>query len=122
MYDKRDLLKLLLVFNKYHIKPFRWFLFAARGPRPGWCTDTWLKPSDTLSCLSDPTLPGFSLLHKPRPHGRGGGVGFLISNKFRITYNTIPSFSKFECICLRVSGGSFEGTATFMVNYLVITY
>ena len=65
-------------------------------------TETWLKPSDTLSCPSDLTPPGFSLLHKPRPHGRGGGVGFLISNKFNITDYTIP----FECICLKVSGGS----------------
>ena len=63
-------------------------------------TETWLKPSDTLSCLSDLTSPEFSLLHKPRPHGRGGGVGFLISNEFKVTDYTIPSSSTFECICL----------------------
>ena len=30
-------------------------------------TEPWLKPSDTLSCLSDLTPPGFFLLHEPRP-------------------------------------------------------
>ena len=40
-------------------------------------TETWLKPFDTLSCLFDLTPPVFSLLHKPRTHGRGDGVGFL---------------------------------------------
>ena len=79
-------------------------------------TETWLKPSDTLSCLSDHTPPGFSLLHKPRPHGIGGGIGFLISNEFKVTDYTIPSFSTFECICLKVSGGSFEGLVLFMYH------
>ena len=79
-------------------------------------TETWLKPSDTLSCLSDLTPPGFSLLHKPRTHGRGGGVGFLISNEFKVTDYTIPSFSTFECICLKVSGCSFEGLVLCMYH------
>ena len=79
-------------------------------------TETWLKPSDTLSCLSDLTPPGFSLLHKPRTHGRGGGVGFLISNEFKVTDYTIPSFSTFECICLKVSGSSFEGLVLCMYH------
>ena len=78
-------------------------------------TETWLKVSDTLSCLSDLTPPGFSLLHKPRPHGRGGGVSFLISNKFRVTNYTIPFFSTFEFICLKVSSGSFEGLVCWYV-------
>ena len=63
-------------------------------------TETW---SDTL-------------LHKPRPHGRGGEVGFLISNKFKVTDYIIPSFSTFECICLRISGGSFEGFVLCMYH------
>ena len=77
-------------------------------------TETWLKPSDTFSCLSDLTPPEFSLLHKPGTHGRGGGVGFLISNEFKVTDYTIPSFSTFECICLKVSGSSFEGLVLCM--------
>ena len=79
-------------------------------------TETWLKPSDTLSCLSDLTPLGFSLLHKPRTHGRGDGVGFLISNEFKVTDYTIPSFSTFECICLKVSGSSFEGLVLCMYH------
>ena len=79
-------------------------------------TETWLKPSDTLSCLSDLTPPGFSLLHKPRTRGRGGGVGFLISNEFKVTDYTIPSCSTFECICLKVSGSSFEGLVLCMYH------
>ena len=84
--------------------------------------ETWLKPSETFSCLSDLTPPGFSLLHKPRPHERGGGVGFLISNKFKVTDYTIPSFSTFECICLKVSGGSFEGLVLISLTFSTYLY
>ena len=36
-------------------------------------TEPWLKPSDTLSCISDLTPPGFYLLHEPRPRERRVG-------------------------------------------------
>ena len=33
-----------------------------------------------------------------------------------VTDNTIPFFSTFECICLRVTGGSFEGLVLCMYH------
>ena len=45
--------------------------------------------------------------------GRGGS---LISNEFKVTDYTIPSFSIFECICLKVSGGSFKGLVLCMYH------
>ena len=45
-----------------------------------------------------------------------GGGGSLISNEFKVTYYTIPSFSTFECICLKVSGGSFKGLVLCMYH------
>ena len=38
-------------------------------------------------------------------------MGFLISTDY-----TFPSFSTFECICLKVSGSSFEGLVLCMYH------
>ena len=43
-------------------------------------------------------------------------MGFLISNKFKVTDYTIPSFSTIDCICLRVTGGSFEDLVLCMYH------
>ncbi len=38
-------------------------------------SETWLKPEDTTSLLSELTPHGYKLYHRPRPIRRGGGVG-----------------------------------------------
>ena len=39
-----------------------------------------------------------------------------MANKFKVTDYTISSFSPFECICLKVSCGSFEGLVLCMCH------
>ena len=42
-------------------------------------TEIWLRPHDTAACIDDISPPGYIFHHRPRPVGRGGGVGLLIS-------------------------------------------
>ncbi|MEE6483856.1 hypothetical protein FKM82_013674 [Ascaphus truei] len=64
-------------------------------------TETWLTQSDSAleAALS---YGGLSFSHTPRPHGRGGGVGLLLSSLCR--YRTLPippslAFHSFEAHC-----------------------
>ena len=41
-------------------------------------TETQIRPSDNDSFLRSITPVGFTLCHRPRPHGLGGGVGFFV--------------------------------------------
>ena len=53
-------------------------------------TETWLRPHDTYACIADISPPGYTFHHRPRPVGRGGGVGFLISKLFNVTPSPPP--------------------------------
>ena len=70
-------------------------------------TETWLRPHDTDTCIADISPPGYTFHHRPRPVGRGGGVGFLISKLFNVTLYTSPDYTTFEFICLNISNSCF---------------
>ena len=72
-------------------------------------TETWLRPHDTDACIADISPPGYTFHHRPRPVGRGGGVGFLISKLFNVTPYTSPDYTTFESICLNISNSCFCG-------------
>ena len=54
-------------------------------------------------------LPTFPFHHKPRPVGRGGGFGFLISKLFKVNLHTSPDYSSFQSICVDISNPCFSG-------------
>ena len=66
-------------------------------------SETWLSPDSPQATLNSLTPPGFTMLHKPRPAGLGGGVGLLY--KFRLSVNNvpIPTFRTFESLCVRLA-------------------
>ena len=72
-------------------------------------TETWLRPHDTDACIADISPPGYTFHHRPRPVGRCGGVGFLISNLFNVNLYTSPDYTTFESICLNISNSCFWG-------------
>ena len=78
-------------------------------------TETWLSSCDTAACLDDISPPGFSLFHRPRPSGMGGGVAFLVRETFKVEIIHTPKFLSFEAICILVKHASI--TANFIFIY-----
>ena len=72
-------------------------------------TETWPRPHDTAACIADISPPGYSFRHWPRPVGRGGGVGFLISKLFNVNLHTSPDYTSFESMCVNISNSCFCG-------------
>jgi len=56
-------------------------------------TETWLSPHDTTSYISDIFAPNCSFY---RQSGRGGGVGFLVTNKFKVKSHSIQIYSNYS--------------------------
>ena len=52
-------------------------------------TETHICLEDTDSLLHSITRTGFKFCHKPRIHGRGGGVGFSINKAIHFRYSYI---------------------------------
>lgn len=63
--------------------------------------ETWnLKHPDTLS------IPQYTLIHKHRPHGNGGGIGFYIKSNihYNILHQHTHMISKiFECLTIEIT-------------------
>ena len=73
-------------------------------------TETWLKHDETKSTIADISPPGYSFFHKPRADQRaGGGVGILVSDKFKTDIHPLQSFKTFEAISARIGNNSFSG-------------
>ena len=70
-------------------------------------TETWLRPHDTHACIADVSPSGYTFHHRPRLVGRGGGVGFFISQQFKVKLHSNPEYSSFESICAEISYSSF---------------
>ena len=71
-------------------------------------TKIWLSPHDTAACIADISPPGYTFHHRPRPVGRGGGVGFLISNIFYVNLHTSPAYTSFESVCVNIPNWCFS--------------
>ena len=61
------------------------------------------------------TPPNFSLIHYPRPVGKGGGVAFIYRSYLKISTVTIPIYSTFEALCIRLTIAS--SSFTFLTIY-----
>jgi len=52
--------------------------------------------------------PDYSFYQQPGEFGRGGDVGFLVTNKF-IKSHSEQIYSSFEAVCIGISNCSFSG-------------
>ena len=61
-------------------------------------TETHIRTTDSDSFLRSLTPDGFSLIHRPRSTGIGGGVGVFILESYRYCKVDTPNYSSFEII------------------------
>ena len=58
--------------------------------------ETHIRPTDTDCLLQSITPPSYKLCQRPRAHGSGGGVGFLINSSLSHRIVDHPTFTNFE--------------------------
>ena len=56
-------------------------------------TETHIRTTDSDSFLRSLTPDGFSLIHRPRSSGIGGGVGFFIRDSYKYRKVDTPNYS-----------------------------
>ena len=61
-------------------------------------TETWLKSDEDKAnwTVKEMTPNGFSMCHKPRKTGKGGGVGLVFKNSLQMKSHKAPKFKSFE--------------------------
>ena len=69
-------------------------------------TETHICQEDTDSLLHSITPTGFKFCHKPRIHGRAGGVGFFINKAIQFRSVDTPTFSSFENISIAIGSAA----------------
>ena len=80
-------------------------------------TETWHRPCDTASCIAEISPLGYTFYHRPRLIGRGGGIGFLVSDHFKVKLHSNPDYSSFESMCAEISDSSFSA---FFLVFIVL--
>ena len=66
-------------------------------------TETHIRTTDSDSFPRSLTPDGFSLIHRPRSTGIGGGVGFFIRESYKCCKVDTPNYSSFENIVISIS-------------------
>ena len=66
-------------------------------------TETHIHTTDSDSFLRSLTPDGFSLIHRSRSSGIGGGVGFFIRDSYKYRKVDTPNYSSFENMVTPVS-------------------
>ena len=66
-------------------------------------TETHIRNTDSDSFLRSLTPDRFSLIHRPRSTGIGGGVGFFIRESYKYRKVDTPNYSSFENIIISIS-------------------
>ena len=69
-------------------------------------TETHIHQEETDSLLHSITPTGFKFCHKPRIHGRGGGVGFFINKAIQFRSVDTPTFSSFENVSIAIGSAA----------------
>ncbi len=66
-------------------------------------TETWQKTADFFH-LNQSVPPGYSYVCKSRIMGRGGGLAILYKEKLNVSQLTLPAYSSFESLALKIDG------------------
>lgn len=67
-------------------------------------TETWLRPGTVDSVEVGTLCPtGYRVLHVPRSHSAGGGVGIIFKNSIRINTSLTDQFHSFELMDFHLS-------------------
>ena len=66
-------------------------------------TEKHIRTTDSDSFLHSLTPDGYSLIHRPRSTGIGGGVGFFVRESYKCRKVHTPNYSSFENIVISVS-------------------
>ena len=69
-------------------------------------TETHIRPSDNDSFLRSITPVGFTLCHRPRPHGLGGGVGFFVIENIKFKILDSPTYTSFENLVIDIGSST----------------
>ena len=62
-------------------------------------TETWFRPHDIAACIADISPLGYTFYHRSCLIGRGSGIGFLISEHFKVKLHSNPDYSSFQFVC-----------------------
>src|SRR5437899_8166131 len=73
-------------------------------------TETWLTPETLPSTLNSLTPPGYSIIHSPRLQGKGSGLGLIFRSFLKVSTVSLPLFSSFESLCVRLTTASTSFT------------
>ena len=68
--------------------------------------ETHICPTDTDCLLQSITPPFYKLCQRPRAHGLGGGVGFLINSSLSHRIVDHPTFTNFECLVVSIGSNA----------------
>ena len=69
--------------------------------------ETHIRSTDTDSLLRSITPSGYKLCHRPRAHGHGGGVGFLVNHNIQFKIVDSPFYESFENIVITIDSPAF---------------
>ena len=83
--------------------------FKANNVEPIYFTlqETWVRPNHNLNFIQ---IDGYNFHSKPRPQGRGGGVGTYIKSNFKVV-ELFPEFyeqNSFESLILKANYNNFK--------------
>ena len=72
-------------------------------------SETWLAPDSLPSTLNSLTPAGYSIIHQPRPVGKGGGVALIYRSFLKAIKIQLPIYTTFESLCTKftISSSSF---------------
>src|SRR5207244_8768092 len=73
-------------------------------------TETWLPCDPLPAVLNSLTPPGYSIINSPRSQGKGGGLALIFKSCLKIKTVSIPLFSSFEALCVRLTIASSSYT------------
>ena len=66
-------------------------------------TETWLPCDPLPAVLNSLTPPGYSIINSPRLQGKGGGLALIFKSCLKMKTVSIPLFSSFETLCVRLT-------------------
>ena len=77
-------------------------------------TETHIRSNETDSLLRSITPSGYKLCHRPRVHGRGGGVGLFVNHNIHFKIVDSPFYESFENIAI-----TFGSPAFFLIHFVM---